>query len=71
MEIYEEWENEEEKEEIAERIPGGQEEESARGHICATLLSKRPSQYLMREQIISSRILGSVLLVSEPHGTEE
>ena len=57
-----EWEKDEEKEEIAKRIPGGQEEESARGHICATLLSKRPSQYL-REQIISSRILDSVLLV--------
>ena len=59
---YMEWEKEEEKEEIAKRIPGGQEEESARGHICAILLSKRPGQYL-RDQIISSRILDSVLLV--------
>ena len=57
-----EWEKEEEKEDTAKGIPGGQEEESARGHICATLLSKRPGQYL-REQIISSRILDSVLLV--------
>ena len=40
---YMEWEKDEEKEEIAKRIPGGQEEESARGHICATLLSERPS----------------------------
>ena len=59
-----------EKEDIAKRIPGGQEEESARGHICETLFSERPSQYL-REQITSSRILNPVLLVSGPLGTEE
>ena len=63
---YMEWE----KEEMAKRIPGGQEEESARGHICETLFSERPSQYL-REQIISSHNLDPVLLVSGPLGTEE
>ena len=55
---------------MAKRIPGGQEEESARGHICETLFSERPSQYL-REQVISSHILDPVLLVSGPLGTEE